>query len=128
MLCAAVILANKCDLATDEELGTTLNACRVLNENASIISTTFGNATLWDLLPLRTSVAATLPPDEHASTTSAEHEFMLNGLNCGGCGNALRKALMSVEGGHRCSCRDQDRHRRAPQQGCRGGIYRDGAA
>ena len=94
-MCAAVILANKCDLASEEELNTTLNACRILNEKAAIISTTFGNATLWDMLPARTTASVT-PSDPHA--ISEEHEFMLNGLNCGGCGNAVRKALMAVDG------------------------------
>ena len=49
---ADVILANKCDLATEEEQSTTLNACRVLNEKATILSTTFGDAALWDVLLL----------------------------------------------------------------------------
>ena len=48
---ADVILANKCDLASDDEVQTTLAACRVLNEKARIRATTFGDAALMDMLP-----------------------------------------------------------------------------
>ena len=93
---ADVILVNKCDLASDDELRTTLAACRALNERASIVSTTFGDAALSDVLPSKTvSPVAESEPEDDAS---AAFEFMVNGINCGGCGNALKKALMDVEG------------------------------
>ena len=93
---ADVILVNKCDLASDDELRTTLAACRVLNERASIVSTTFGDAALSDVLPSQVASAAAEPEPE--DDAPAAFEFMLNGINCGGCGNALKKALMDVEG------------------------------
>ena len=102
---ADVILANKCDLATEEELRATLNACRVLNENAAIVSTTFGDAALWDVLPPRARTAAkaaaaatAAAPERDAISPSSTFRFMLNGLNCGGCEKGVRKALMAVEG------------------------------
>ena len=96
---ADVILANKCDLATDEELRTSLNACRVLNEKATIVPTTFGNAALLDVLPTRAaSAAASAPRDGAAGRRSSEYRLMLNGINCGGCAKALSQALMAVEG------------------------------
>mmetsp|Transcript_15552 Transcript_15552/g.27672 ORF Transcript_15552/g.27672 Transcript_15552/m.27672 type:complete len:692 (-) Transcript_15552:181-2256(-) len=52
---ANVILVNKCDLASDEELRTTLAACRALNSKARIVSTTFGDAKLDAMLPLEDS-------------------------------------------------------------------------
>jgi G3E family GTPase len=55
---ADVILVNKCDLATDDELKTTLAVCRALNEKATICSTTFGDAKLNELLPPTTGAAA----------------------------------------------------------------------
>ena len=92
---ADVILVNKCDLATDDELRTTLAACRVLNERASIVSTTFGDAALSDVLPRKAAAPATEPGPEDVSAT---FELMLNGINCGGCGSALEKALSDVDG------------------------------
>jgi G3E family GTPase len=93
---ADVILANKVDLATEEELRLTLRACRALNEKATILSTSFGDATLDDVLPERAAIAAAAM----ALPTAAESEFelMLNGINCGGCGKTLSKALLAVEG------------------------------
>uniref|UniRef100_A0A7S0IXX5 CobW C-terminal domain-containing protein n=1 Tax=Calcidiscus leptoporus TaxID=127549 RepID=A0A7S0IXX5_9EUKA len=91
---ADVILANKCDLATDEELQTTLNACRALNAKAAIVMTTFGNAQLSDVLPRRSAASAAVP--ERGVTK--EYALMLNGINCGGCGKAVREALMAVDG------------------------------
>ena len=93
---ADVILVNKCDLASDDELRTTLAACRALNERASIVSTTFGDAAISDVLPAQASTAATGTGD--AAPSAPAFEFMVNGINCGGCGNALKKALMDVEG------------------------------
>ena len=93
---ADVILVNKCDLASDDELRTTLAACRALNERASIVSTTFGDAAISDVLPAQASTAATGTGD--AAPSASAFEFMVNGINCGGCGNALKKALMEVEG------------------------------
>lgn len=90
---ADVILANKCDLATDEEVRTTLNACRVLNEKATIISTTFGDAALWDVLPTHAAAAGQSELDG-----AQVHELMLNGINCGGCGNAVQRALLALDG------------------------------
>jgi G3E family GTPase len=92
---ADIVLANKCDIATENEVSTTLKACRIVNEKASIISTTFGDATLYDLLP-----AARIDADAAVSSTKNHVvlELMLNGLNCGNCGNSLKKALMDVEG------------------------------
>jgi G3E family GTPase len=49
---ADVIVVNKTDLATPDELRTTLSTCKALNKQASIISTTFGNAALAEMLPL----------------------------------------------------------------------------
>ena len=49
---ADTILVNKCDLATADELQTTLTTCRALNPEAKICSTTFGDAALAELLPL----------------------------------------------------------------------------
>jgi len=65
----------------------------VLNEKATIISTTFGDAALWDVLPPRAD-AATAPEEDVVSV----QELMLNGINCGGCGNAVQRALMSLDG------------------------------
>ena len=96
---ADVILANKSDLASDEELRATLNACRVLNERAAILSTTFGDAALWDVLPRHAAAAAA--PDTSADAvapTESVHHLMLNGINCGGCGSAVTKALMAIDG------------------------------
>ena len=56
---ADVILVNKVDVASPDELRTTLAACRVLNADARICSTTFGNAELGELLPLERELAAT---------------------------------------------------------------------
>jgi G3E family GTPase len=55
---ADTILVNKCDLASEDELRTTLIACRALNEKASIVSTTFGDASLADVLPASLAAAA----------------------------------------------------------------------
>ena len=55
---ADVILVNKVDLATDDELKTTLSACKALNERATIHSTTFGDAQLNQVLPIATAAAA----------------------------------------------------------------------
>ena len=97
---ADCILANKCDLATDDELRTTLNACRALNEKAPIISTTFGDAGLWDMLPRPGAAAAAADPsaDGAAAVSMATYELMLNGINCGGCASALGEAVMAVGG------------------------------
>ena len=92
---ADVILANKCDLASDEELRVTLRACRALNENAAIVSTTFGDATIDDVLPNLASFAADADAD---ADDAEEFELMLNGINCGGCGKALAKAVLAVDG------------------------------
>ena len=89
---ADVILTNKCDVASEGEVKTTVNACRVLNETAAILPTTFGNAQLWDVLP------ATRISDEAPRGNVKEQELLLNGINCGGCGNAVKTALMAVEG------------------------------
>ena len=91
---ADVILTNKCDVATEEELQTTVNACRVLNAGASILPTTFGNAQLWDVLP----AARVAGEGGGGGDRAQEHELLLNGINCGGCGNAVKSALMEVEG------------------------------
>eukprot|EP00966_Prymnesium_polylepis_P290825 6716691-Prymnesium_polylepis.1 len=95
---ADVILANKCDLATDDELRTTLNACRVLNADAGIVSTTFGDAALWDVLPARSAAATAAAAAVQDAAASKEFDLMLNGINCGGCGNAVKNALLAVEG------------------------------
>ena len=55
---ADTILVNKCDLASEDELRTTLIACRALNEKATISQTTFGDASLADVLPARLDPAA----------------------------------------------------------------------
>jgi len=89
-----VILANKCDLASEDELRTTLRACRILNEEAAIVSTTFGDAALWDVLPARVAAAATAATD--ARSPSEEHTLLLNGVNCGGCGDAVKRALIDA--------------------------------
>lgn len=91
---ADVILANKCDLATEEERITTLNACRVLNDKATILTTTFGDAALWEVLPAKAKADGSA--SEEAETTV--RDFLLNGINCGGCGNAVKQALMVVDG------------------------------
>merc|ERR1719359_335099 len=91
---ADVILTNKCDVATEEELQTTVNACRVLNAGASILPTTFGNAQLWDVLP----AARVAGEGGGGGDRAQEHELLLNGINCGGCGNAVKSALMEVQG------------------------------
>ena len=91
---ADVVLANKCDVATKDEVQTTVNACRVLNSDASIVPTKFGDATLYDVLPTASIVEAA----GSASGVQTTHELMVNGLNCGGCGGALKTALMAVEG------------------------------
>jgi len=93
---ADVILANKCDLATNEELRTSLNACRVLNEEATLLSTTFGDVALSDVLPTRAAAAAAR--EDRARGPSKEHRLLLNGINCGGCAKAVSQALMAVEG------------------------------
>ena len=58
---ADIILANKVDLATADELQTTLNACRALNAKATILATTFGDASLADVLPDVDALLAKLP-------------------------------------------------------------------
>lgn len=93
---ADVILANKCDLATAEELQTTLNACRALNERATIMTTTFGDAALWDVLPKHATAFVAAAPE--GGDIPKEYTLLLNGINCGGCANALKKALMAVDG------------------------------
>jgi len=93
---ADVILVNKCDLASADEILTTTNACRALNAEATIVSTTFGDADLLDVLPERT-VAATVTPDDDRPNMY-EYQFMLNGINCAGCSTAVRKALSAVKG------------------------------
>ena len=95
---ADVILANKADLATDDELRTSLNACRALNEDAALISTTFGDAALWDVLPPRTATAAAAAPEDSAPGSTNEYRLMLDGINCGGCAKAVSQALMAVQG------------------------------
>lgn len=50
---ADVILVNKCDLASSEEQATTVQVCRALNANAQIRSTSFGEAAVEEILPLR---------------------------------------------------------------------------
>ena len=95
---ADVILANKVDLATEEELRLTLRACRALNEKATILSTTFGDATLEDVLPGRAAATATAATALAATAAGSEFELMLNGINCGGCSKAVTEALFAVEG------------------------------
>jgi G3E family GTPase len=68
---ADVVLANTCDLASDEELRTTLNACRALNAQAEILATTFGDAALSDVLPEHAAAAAAAGPEEAVAATSA---------------------------------------------------------
>ena len=92
---ADVVLVNKCDIATEDEVSTTLKACRIINEKASIIATTFGDATLHDVLP---PVRVNADAAAVSSMRHVVHELMLNGLNCGNCGNAVKKVLMEVEG------------------------------
>ena len=92
---ADIILANKVDLATADELQTTLNACRALNAKATILATTFGDASLADVLPDGLSAAAAA---ELSDAAASELELLLNGINCGGCGNAVKKALLAVDG------------------------------
>ena len=93
---ADLILANKCDIASEDEVATTLKACRVINEKASIIATAFGDASLHDVLPSAGSNDGPAPAAGNGE--EAEVGLMLNGLNCGGCANAVQKALMAVEG------------------------------
>jgi G3E family GTPase len=94
---ADVILANKCDLATEEERRTTLNACRVLNDEATILSTTFGDAALWEVLPPK-KAGGRASDAASASEKTAVRALLLNGINCGGCGNAVKQALLAVDG------------------------------
>ena len=70
---ADVILVNKCDLASDDELRTTLAACRALNERASIVSTTFGDAALSEVLP-RAEAGGAHDHAEHAEHDHADHD------------------------------------------------------
>ncbi len=91
---ADVILTNKCDVASAKEVQTTVNACRLLNASASILPTTFGNAQLWDVLP-----ATRMADGEGGGMGDTQvHELLLNGINCGGCGNAVKTALMEISG------------------------------
>ena len=92
---ANVILVNKCDIATEEEVSTTLKACRIINDEAKIISTTFGDATLHDVLPPAPVDDASQVP---LQIQVAEIELMLNGINCGTCGNSVKKCLMELDG------------------------------
>ena len=90
---ADTILVNKCDLASDDELRTTLTACRALNPNAAICRTTYGDAKVSDILPVARGAAAAgeasatgcSDPDcsdpshehahhEHTHADGAEHE------------------------------------------------------
>ena len=63
---ADTILVNKCDLATADELGTTLATCGALNPNAQVCQTTFGDAAVDEVLPTSNRAAsvaaATVPP------------------------------------------------------------------
>ena len=68
---ADIILANKVDLATADELQTTLNACRALNAKATILATTFGNASLADVLPDGLSAAAAAELSDAAASGSS---------------------------------------------------------
>ena len=70
-----VVLVNKCDLASADERGATLEACRALNKDASILSTTFGAASVVEILPQeidssadssRASAANAVPPSAEA--------------------------------------------------------------
>ena len=65
---ADVILVNKMDLASKEELKTTLTACHALNGKAQIRSTTFGDARLADVLPM--DDAATKSSHSHSHDES----------------------------------------------------------
>ena len=69
---ADVILVNKVDLASEDELRTTQVACRALNENASIISTTFGDASLAEVLPAGAGATFCVPAGR-AAPQSLEH-------------------------------------------------------
>ena len=76
---ADTILVNKCDLASEDELRTTLVACRALNEKASIVSTTFGDASMADVLPASLAAAAADcapgcddPSHDHSHTEAAD--------------------------------------------------------
>ena len=69
---ADVILVNKVDLASEDELRTTQVACRALNENASLISTTFGDASLAEVLPAGAGATFCVPAGR-AALQSHEH-------------------------------------------------------
>ena len=58
-----------------------VRACRALNEKATILSTSFGDATLEAVLPERATAITT---SSRTQVATAEFELMLNGINCGG--------------------------------------------
>ena len=68
---ADVILINKCDLASEEERRITISACRALNDNAEIVSTTYGDAAVSAILPLN---GATMTVCDKPGCTDPSHD------------------------------------------------------
>ena len=95
---ADVILVNKADLASEEELRTTLAACKALNEEAKICTTTFGNAALAELLPLEEPAAddeaqgsccgdPSCPSNSQQASNDHSHEHSHSHSHSSGCGD-----------------------------------------
>ena len=70
---ADVILVNKADLASPQELETTLTACRALNPGAQIRQTTFGDADLDQILPLDLLLATSGTDGAETDAATREH-------------------------------------------------------
>ncbi|KAL1521859.1 hypothetical protein AB1Y20_021510 [Prymnesium parvum] len=111
---ADAILVNKCDLASDDELRTTLAACRALNGRATIVPTTYGGAQLDVLLP-RAAPAAPAPhahehshaaaPHAHEHSHAAAphaHEHSHGGVPCDGGAHCAEETHSHSHGGVPC--------------------------
>ena len=117
---ADVVLVNKCDLASDDELKTTLAACRALNEHAAIRSTTFGDARLDDMLPQVGSVAEAAaldacdepgcddPSHDHSHASAASHEHSHGSSDCAdpGCSDPSHEHSHSAAACDEPGCSD----------------------
>jgi G3E family GTPase len=101
---ADVTVVNKDDIATEDELESTLAVCAALNPKSAVTQTNFGNVPLRSVLSVGEAAvgaaaagAAVGTQQAPAAAAAAEQTFMVKGINCGGCKKALTAALDAVE-------------------------------
>ena len=99
---AELVVVNKDDIATDEQLKSTLSVCAALNPTSAVTKTNFGNVPLSAVLQRKLGeTEQQLQPQQQLEAQrpqpSVEKTLMVTGINCGGCKKALTAALETVE-------------------------------